>query len=154
MECGETEKENFYSRRKGKCKKCISLKPNNSYDNMTDEEKGLKIYKQRIWVSNNLIRVRVDSAKHRAIRKGIEFELSDEIIQQKLNEQGGKCYISKQPLVLKENDWYGLSLDRLDSDLGYTIDNTILVTKFVNISKNNLSYDDYVKFLKEVCENI
>ena len=57
-------------------------------------------------------------------------------------------------MVLKENDWYGLSLDRLDSNLGYTIDNTILVTKFVNMSKNSLSYDEYVKLLKEVCENI
>jgi len=153
-ECGETEKNNFYSSRKGKCKKCILSKQNSSYTNKNDEEKGLLIQRQRKWVSENIIRVRVDSAKHRAIRKGIEFELNDEIIQQKLNEQGGKCYISKKTLVLKENDWYGLSLDRLDSNLGYTIDNTILVTKFVNMSKNSLSYDEYVKLLKEVCENI
>ena len=55
---------------------------------------------------------------------------------------------------MEENDWYGLSLDRMDSNLGYTIDNTILVTKFVNSSKNILSLNEYLKLLKEVCENI
>ena len=55
---------------------------------------------------------------------------------------------------MEENNWYGLSLDRLDSELGYTIDNTILVTKYVNLSKNNLSLNEYVKLLKEVCNNI
>jgi hypothetical protein len=82
------------------------------------------------------------------------FEITDEIIQHKLNEQKGKCFISNQTLVMEENDWYGVSLDRLDSDLGYTIDNTILVTKFVNSSKNNLPLEEYIKLLKEVCGNL
>ena len=55
---------------------------------------------------------------------------------------------------MEENDWYGVSLDRLDSNLGYTIDNTILVTKFVNSSKNNLPLEEYLKLLKEVCGNL
>jgi len=124
------------------------------YKNKSEDEKKEYIDKQKKWRDNNLIRYRVDSAKHRAIRKGLVFEITDDIIQQKLNEQEGKCYISKQPLVMGENDWYGISLDRLDSNLGYTIDNTILVTKFVNSSKNILSLDDYIKLLKEVCNNI
>ena len=153
-ECGDTEVVNFYSTRKNKCKKCLLLKPNTGYMNMSDEERGMVLQRQKKWVSNNIIRVRVESSKHRAIRKGLVFELTDEIIQQKLNEQEGKCYVSKQPLIIKENNWYGLSLDRLDNNLGYTIDNTVLVTKFVNLSKNNLSLDEYLKLLKEVCNNI
>ena len=140
----------FYPNRKNKGKKCMS----DEYKNKSEDDKKEYIDKQKKWRDNNLIRYRVDSAKHRAIRKGLVFEITDDIIQQKLNEQEGKCYISKQPLVMGENDWYGISLDRLDSDLGYTIDNTILVTKFVNSSKNNLSLDDYIKLLKEVCNNV
>ena len=154
VECGESEGDNFYSKTKNKCKKCILSNPNISYSNMSDNKKEMFIQRQRKWVSNNIIRVRVESAKHRAIRKGLIFEITDEIIQQKLNEQDGKCYVSKQPLVIEENNWYGLSLDRLDSNLGYTIDNTVLVTKFVNLSKNNLSLDEYLKLLKEVSSEL
>ena len=148
--CGENDEVMFYPNRKNKCKKCMS----DEYKNKSEDEKKEYIDKQRKWRDSNLIRYRVESAKHRAIRKGLVFEITDDIIQQKLNEQDGKCYISKQPLVMGENDWYGISLDRLNSNLGYTIDNTILVTKFVNSSKNNLSLDDYIKLLKEVCNNV
>lgn len=154
--CGETDKDNFYPKRKTKCKKCIlsNSQQHYQYGNMSDEEKKIYIEKQREWVSNNIIKVRVLAAKHRSIKKNIPFEITEEIVSQKLEEQKGKCYISKQKLSFEENDWYGLSLDRLDSNIGYTIDNTILVTKFVNTSKNMLSYDEYIKLLKEVCDNV
>lgn len=152
--CGETTVENFYPKRKNRCKKCILSTPNQQYNNMSDDDKKKYIEKNREWVEKNIIKVRVMGAKHRSIKKNIPFEITDEIIQHKLKEQDGKCFISKQPLVMGENDWYGISLDRLDSNLGYTIDNTILVTKFVNSSKNVLSLDEYIKLLKEVCNNI
>jgi hypothetical protein len=154
--CGETNKDNFYPKRKTKCKRC-SLSDSGKYyqyDKMTEKEKKAYIEKNREWISKNIVKVRVSAAKHRSIKKNIPFEITEEIIYHKLKEQDGKCYISKQLLTFKENDWYGLSLDRLNSDLGYTVDNTIVVTKFVNTSKNNLSYDDYIKLLKEVCDNI
>lgn len=154
--CGETIKDNFYPKRKSKCKKCIlsNSQQHYQYDNMSEKEKKVYIEKQRVWVSKNIIKVRVLAAKHRSIKKNIPFEITEEIILRKLEDQEGKCYISKQLLTFKENDWYSLSLDRLNNDFGYTIDNTILVTKFVNTSKNNLFYDDYIKLLREVCDNI
>jgi len=159
-ECGETNINNFYPNIKNKCKKCkiYESKENNTkynrYDKMTDEDK--KIYQERYktWVSKNLVRVRFLSAKHRSIRKNIPFEITEEFILRKLKEQDGRCYISKQKLTFKENDWYGLSLDRLDSNIGYTKDNTVIVTKFVNTSKNILSLDEYIKLMKEVSDNI
>ncbi len=75
-----------------------------------------------------------------------------EIILNKLTEQNYKCYVSKKTLSLKEKGWYSISIDRLDSTLGYTIENSVLVTKFVNSSKNNLSLDEYIGFLREVCD--
>jgi hypothetical protein len=152
--CGEIDVDKFYPKRKNKCKKCILSKRNVRYQKMGENEKKIYSQKQKDWRSNNLIKYRVESAKHRAIRKNIIFELNEEIVLQKYKEQNGNCYISKKPLLLKENDWYSLSLDRLDSNLGYTIENTILVTKFVNSSKNELSFNEYVKLLKEVCDSI
>jgi len=155
-ECGETDVSNFYPKRKNKCKKCLLSVSNEyyKYDKMTDEEKRVYMERQRSWISNNIIKVRVFAAKHRSIRKNIPFEITEETILQKLKEQDGKCYISKQKLTFKENDWYSLSLDRLDSNIGYTKDNTVIVTKFVNTSKNTLSLDEYLKLIKEVYDNI
>jgi hypothetical protein len=152
--CGERNENMFYPQRKTKCKTCVLSTVNTRYDLMTDDEKKEYKRKLKIWRINNLIRVRVSSAKHRAIRKGLPFEITDDHIFEKLKSQEDKCYISKQPLSYDENDWNSLSLDRLDSNLGYTIQNTIVVTKFVNISKSNLSLDDYLKLIKLVCENI
>ena len=123
----------------------------NEYKNREDKEDYIN--KQRKWRSNNLIHYRVESAKHRALRKGIVFEIRDEDIVNKLSEQNNKCYISKQNISMIENDWYSISLDRLDNSLGYTKDNTIVVTKFVNSSKNDLPLNIFLKMLKEVCDN-
>lgn len=155
-ECGETDYNNFYPKRKNKCKKCVLLssQKNYSYIKMNDDEKKIYIEKQREWRSNNLIHYRVESARHRALRKGIVFEITDDDIIEKLNKQGNRCFISNQPISMIENDWYSLSLDRLDNSIGYTKDNTIVVTKFVNTSKNDLSLSVFIKMLKEVCDNV
>lgn len=145
--CGNCDINNFYPKRKNKCKTCLS----NEYKNR--EDKDDYISKQRKWRSSNLIHYRVESAKHRALRKGIIFDITDEDIKEKLNNQDNKCFISKQPISMIENDWYSLSLDRLDNMLGYTKENTIVVTKFVNSSKNDLQLDIFLKMLKEVCNN-
>jgi len=152
--CGEVNEEMFYNRNKSRCKKCILSTPNTRYYLMNEDEKNDYKDKLKVWRGDNLIRVRVSGAKHRAVRKGIIFDITDDDIIDKLNEQDNKCYISKVPLSFNENDWYGMSLDRLDSNIGYTKENTIIVTKFVNISKNNLSLDEYIRLMKEVCDNI
>lgn len=145
--CGDMNEENFYSSNKNKCKSCIS----SEYKNR--EDKKDYINNQRKWRENNLIHYRVESAKHRAVRKGIIFEITDDDIIEKLKNQNNKCFISKQTISMNENDWYSLSLDRMDNSIGYTKDNTIVVTKFVNSSKNDLSLDIFLKMLKEVCDN-
>jgi hypothetical protein len=154
--CGERNENMFYPQRKSKCKKCCSQSQTtkNRYDLMTDDEKKEYKRKLKIWRTDNLIRFRVTSAKHRAIRKGLSFEITENHILEKLKNQDDKCYISKQPLSYNENDWNSFSLDRLDSNLGYTIENTIIVTKFVNLSKSNLSLDEYLTLIKLVCNNI
>jgi len=145
--CGTTDKSKFYKKRKNKCKKCIS----NEYKNRPDKEKYVE--KQKRWVNNNIIQFRVLAAKYRSIKHNLSFELTNDIIEKKLLEQNNKCYISKQPISMETNSWYSLSLDRLNNDEGYTINNTIIVTKFVNIGKNSLQLNEYLKLLSEVCDN-
>ena len=146
--CGETNPDMFYPKIKSKCKKCDKL----SYKNRPDKKEYIQ--KQKDWSNNNILHVRLLAAKHRAKRKGIPFNISDGFIIKQLEYQDGKCYISKIPLGLFSNDWNVVSIDRIDSNLGYTEENSVLVTKFINNSKCDMSLDEFINHLKDICSNI
>ena len=57
-----------------------------------------------------------------------QFIISIDIILDKLLQQGGRCFYSGVPLNFREpwSDWFW-SLERLDNDKGYTIENCVLV---------------------------
>lgn len=148
LTCNETNEEAFYKGQKTICKKCIS----DRYKNSPNRE--AYIARQTKWSQENIIRFRVTAAKHRAIRKGIPFEVTDEMIERKLQEQGFKCYITGVPLTLTTKNYNTFSLDRKDSKLGYTDENTIIVTKFINWCKNDLDLDLFIQYMKEACANL
>ena len=128
--CGDNDIKNFYKRSSTQCKKC-------------------SIKKSSEWVNNNFIRSQFLQAKHRAKRDEIVFELTLEMIVGKYEKQGGKCKVSNIQLELRNNLWNSLSLDRVNSKIGYTDENTVLVTKFLNNSKNIYSMTEYEGILKE-----
>jgi hypothetical protein len=146
--CGDNELNNFYKSLKSKCKKCKS----NQYKNRIDKKEYIK--KQSEWTNKNIIKFRLLAAKNRALRDGIEFCLNKEIIEEKLKLQNNKCFISKVPISFETKNPHSISIDRIDSNLGYTENNTIIVTKFINICKNDYSLDDFYKLLKEVSNNL
>jgi len=67
-----------------------------------------------------------------------------------LEDQNGRCYISGEPLSFVSETWDTISFDRLNSNLGYSVENTVLVTRFVNISKNNVSLEEYLKRIEKI----
>ncbi len=147
MVCGDNNEDTFYSGQKNMCKKCKSDRYHNNPD------KHIILERQKKWSQDNIIRFRVLAAKHRAKRKGIEFELTDEMIQRKLIEQNYKCYITGVQLTMDTLKYNSFSLDRKDSKLGYTEENTIIVTKFINWCKNDLDLDEFINLMKEACAN-
>ena len=128
--CGENEPKNFYKSSSTRCKKC-------------------RIKKSDEWINKNFIKSQLLQAKHRAKRDGLDFLLTEDIIINKLNKNNNKCQISGVQLEMSNNKWNSLSFDRLDSNIGYTEDNTILVTKFLNISKNTYNIEYFKDILKE-----
>lgn len=150
--CGEIDETKFYTNTKSKCKACYSVYHKNRYKNMPDKQHYIDYQKK--WANDNLIKFRVLGAKHRAIRDVWEFELTVDIVTEKLIQQNHKCYISKVPISLDSKNPYSLSLDRLDSNKGYTIDNTIIVTKFVNNCKNDLEVNEFIRLIKEINVNL
>lgn len=149
-QCGETDVTNFYIGSKGSCKRCTCDKLRVKYQNGE-----LYNCSNKEWVNEeNIIHLRVQGAKHRSKDKKIEFELTDEIIQNKLKEQNDRCYYSNVEITYKIKDLHCLSLDRIDSNIGYTIENTVIVTWFINQAKSTISSEEFINELKLCYESI
>jgi len=160
LKCGNKITDDFYPNNKSLCKICISSANKNGYKNLSENEKTVKINKQKNWINNNIIKVRVLAAKHRAIRKKITFDIDDEFINELFEKQNGLCKYSG---VLLDTTTTGdnnqmninsLSIDRIDSNKGYTKDNVVLVSAIVNTMKNDLSENEFLKTINKICETI
>ena len=157
--CGENRPEYFYNGRKSKCKICDAEKSKNRYRDFSNEDKVSYIKKQTKWVGDNIIKVRVLAAKHRAIRKNMAFDIDEDFITELLNKQNGKCFYSGIMLDLtsvgsddNQMNLNTLSIDRKDSNIGYIKSNIVLVTAIVNTMKNDLSHDNFINTIDLVCQ--
>ena len=70
------------------------------------------------------------------------FELSYEQILDKFEEQDGKCFYSGLPLVLEKKQPLSISIDRVDNQKGYTLENTVLCGLAINIFKGKYDIKD------------
>lgn len=73
----------------------------------------------------------------------IDYELDMEVLRkQKL------CSLTKIPMIFREgNNLYGVSLDRINSEIGYTKENTRLICRGLNYLKGDLTDGKFKEFL-------
>lgn len=64
-------------------------------------------------------------------------------IEDRLNESKNKKRLSNE--VLKIN-----GIDRIDSNIGYTVENSVSCCKYCNFAKHTMSEDDFYKWIKKV----
>ena len=82
------------------------------------------------WQENNILRLLVNRAKHRAKAKNLPFDITHEDLI--LPEE---CPILKIPIIVvrgKGRRFNGPSLDRIDSSKGYVKGNVWIVSDLVN----------------------
>ena len=88
------------------------------------------------------------------IRKDARKELSPEILENLLIKQRYKCALTGIKLTcLRANGIKfktNASIDRINSDLGYNVDNIQLVCTIVNSLKSNLTNHEYIRWCKKV----
>ena len=65
-------------------------------------------------------------------------------------KQGNRCAYSGKELIWLIKNNYSTSIDRIDSDKGYTKDNVQLVAKIVNQAKNNLMHDEFLEMINTI----
>lgn len=65
-------------------------------------------------------------------------------------KQNNKCIYSGRELIWKRNDNNKASIDRINSNKGYTKDNIQLVNKLANQAKSNLTHKEFLKLVKDI----
>jgi hypothetical protein len=96
------------------------------------------------------------SIKSSAIKRNLNYELINEQLLQKFNDQGGVCAFTGLDLVYPSFDpryskiEHTASLDRIDNSMGYTFENIQWVHKNINWSRMDYSIQKY----KELCRMV
>jgi hypothetical protein len=98
------------------------------------------------------------SIKRGAMLRGLSFEITKEDIWHLFKKQNGKCALSGLDICLPRSDEeritgiYTASLDRIDSSIGYTINNIQWVHKFINRMKTNLKEEEFLFLCSRVTD--
>lgn len=95
----------------------------------------------------------VNITKDKAIRRGHDWELSDEqalsILLQNCNYCGAEPYKFHEPSNTKYN-----GIDRIDSSKGYVIGNVVACCKNCNYTKNNMTIEEFKAHVKAMYDHM
>lgn len=105
--------------------------------------------------TDNWIRNIISRLSNLKKTKDIEIEINKQWIDNQYKIQKEKCYYTGIKMIPSNEKYYMFqpSLERIDSNKGYTKNNTVLVCLCVNFGKNNYTLLDYTKYLKTLCDN-
>lgn len=94
--------------------------------------------------------------KSAAAKRGYEFTISIQDLQKLLENQGGRCALTGQRLAIGKGirpSNQTASVDRIDSNKGYTLGNVQWVLKEINFMKQTLSQDRFLELAKLITEH-
>lgn len=91
----------------------------------------------------NRAREKTAEIKRRSASKNVEFDLTTDQIRSMLNETT-HCPVFNKELEFSTSDW-APSIDRLDSEKGYTMDNVTVISNKANRIKSDADAVDILK---------
>jgi hypothetical protein len=95
-------------------------------------------------------RVFLLNAKRGALKRKQDFSLEIKDIVDCWNEQSQICAYSGRQMTLLASQLNTVSIERINSSIGYTKDNTILVCQAINRMKSDFEFDDFYNFCRDV----
>ena len=134
---------NFFRHRQTKdglhswCKKCCKK------GNQRSLEKKYSTFEGRITTF-------LHTCKKSSVKRNQEFNLTRQDFIDMWEKQKGICAYTGMQMSLKPNTLESVSVERVNNDIGYTPENTVLVVNAVNKMKSNLKGEDFFKFCKSV----
>jgi hypothetical protein len=120
-----------------KCKPCSSFydKARRAKSNSTIEGRALEFLRH---------------AKESSARRKQVFELEVKDIVECWDKQLQICAYSGKKMTLENAKTNTVSIERIDSSIGYTKENTILICHAVNRMKSNFDLSEFVSFCNDI----
>lgn len=141
--------DNFYFKRNGNtrersniCKNCNNIKA-----------------KKYRYTKNGYMKSMLRSSKTRAKNKGLLHDISFKYIETLWLNQNGKCALSKMNMTYECREKnisrhpFNMSLDRIDSSMGYTKGNVQLICNWVQTAKSDYSQSDFIEWIFTFVKN-
>lgn len=143
-------------------KEQISERNKRSYQKYKERIKSTRIANRAVhtdYVRKSTFQTLTNAARLRAKKKGIECTINYIDIETMWNQQNGLCYYSGLPMDKEPGRGKGkvninkVSIDRLVSAKGYTLDNIVLCRYIVNRAKCNFLKEDFINMCRSVVAN-
>ena len=92
------------------------------------------------------------NAKRAAQERQQEFALTVDDIVGCWNSQANICAYSGRVMTLEAGNLHTVSIERIDSNVGYTSENTILVCQAINRMKSDFGFEDFYNLCRDVAD--
>lgn len=142
-DCGKSVIVTGKNLRKGYTKSCGCLRGNKYHKNWKGYEDISSVFFSNIITS--------------AISRKIHFDITIEYLWDLFIQQDRKCALSGVDLtfskIRKDTKSKSVSIDRIDSNIGYIKGNVQWVHKTVNIMKNKLKEEDFIFFCNKISQH-
>ena len=149
------------------CFKCKVLKPYDAYFKHTQTTDGYHSWCKICCTAGNVAsrkklnstikgraRVFLLNAKKSALKRNQEFSLTINDIVLCWEKQDSFCAYSGRKMTLESGALNTVSIERIDSRVGYTPDNTVLVCQAINRMKSDFAFDDFFDMCRDVAQFI
>jgi dUTP pyrophosphatase len=97
---------------------------------------------------NNRLRIKKNDSK----RSGIACDISIDYLKKQWLAQDGKCYYLHIPLNIGGKNLRTITLERLDSSVGYIEGNVVFASRFANYAKNAAPIDEFYEVLNGIVQ--
>jgi hypothetical protein len=82
-----------------------------------------------------------------------EFNINLQDLENLWEIQKGLCFYTNKPMLFELGNENSVSIDRINSNIGYVKDNIVLCKKQVNIMKNDATIDQLIEFSQDIINN-
>ena len=154
--CKDTNPRLFYKSVKYICKLCTNDIKREERNKIKPKQKQYLGVKKQIIKPENTIKTILSRSKTRCKIKNMDYNLSEDFIIKLFQKQNARCAYSRTPIKLYPDDSEAklFSIDRINSNRGYTMDNVVLTTKEINSMKMDRNIAEFLICVKDIYNNL